>query len=133
VKNVVLEYKRLEEEKAAEEKGEKGKGKEAKSEPTTEKGEKAQKAETTEKKGGEEKEVKVFNPEAVEKLTAAQLVGMVWEYTNNLGELSISNHIAIAQEMKLVAQLLQDAHKEVKALADTADSAEGGDDEGMCE
>lgn len=85
----------------------------------------ATKGEDESKKGEDKKggiEVKVFDPETVGRMPTNQLVGVVWEYARNLGEISISNHIAIAQEMKGIAQLLQDAHEEVQELAQNADS-----------
>ena len=109
---MVLEFQLLEQDK------DKENGKDVK----IENGDKGkQKEEETSKKGATE--VKLFDPKAVGRMPTTQLVGVVWEYARNLGEISISNHIAIAQEMKGIAQLLQDAHEEVQALAQSADSA----------
>lgn len=69
-----------------------------------------------------EKEIIIFNPDEEKgKATATQLVGIVWESSKKLGELSISNHIAISQEMKSISLLLLDAHEEVQGLVDAAD------------
>ncbi len=63
-------------------------------------------------------EVVVFNADkpSEQQLTTAQLVGKVWEYARNLGEFSVSNRIAISQELKLYAQLVQDAYGEANQL-----------------
>lgn len=92
-----------------------------------------------EKKDGE-KEIKVFNPEETEKkerekeqkegeeegkegkITTTQMVGVVWEAAKRIGEIEISNHVAIAKEMKEIALLLLDAHEEVLPLAESGSS-----------
>jgi len=114
VKTVVLEFKRIEDEKE---------GKEVEKEENN----KSQEDTTT-----GEKEFKVFNPEENnnnERLTPTQLVGVVWESAKRIGELSISNHVAISQEMKLISLLLLDAHEEVQALVEATEFDDFEDEE----